>query len=132
MGDRMKFAAKRDIIIVGCVAAIGLLLFFITSGTVGKAGSYAEIYYKSQLVKTVTLSEGIEESFSLDKLPNVVFHLYDDGSIAFIESDCPDKICIRSGKLHLVGQTAACLPNEVYIKVVSVQKDLNAPDLVVG
>lgn len=128
----MKFAAKRDLIIVGAVAAIGLLLFFITSGAVGKAGAYAEIYYKSQLVKTVALSEGKEESFSLDKVPNVVFQLYSDGSIAFIESDCPDKICIRSGKLHLVGQTAACLPNEVYIKIVSIQKDPDAPDLVVG
>ena len=128
----MKFAAKRDLIIVGLVAAIGLLLYLITSGAVGKAGAYAEVYYKSQLVKTVSLSEGNEESFSLDELPNVVFHIYDDGSIAFVESDCPDKICIRSGKLVFVGQTAACLPNEVYIKIVSAQKDPDAPDLMVG
>ncbi len=128
----MKFAAKRDLIIVGVIAVIGFLLWFLVNGTEGKTGAYAEIYYRSQLVKTVSLSEGKEESFSVGELPNVVFHLYGDGSIAFIESDCPDKICIRSGKLHLAGQTAACLPNEVYIKIVSAQKDPDAPDLVVG
>ncbi len=128
----MKFAAKRDLIIVGLVAAIGLLLFFIMRGAVGKPGTYAEIYYKSQIAKTVTLSSGKEENFSLNELPNVVFHFYGDGSIAFIESDCPDKICIRSGKLTYVGQTAACLPNEVYIKIVGEQIDPDAPDLVVG
>ncbi|HWS29472.1 MAG TPA: NusG domain II-containing protein [Clostridia bacterium] len=128
----MKFAAKRDLIIVGVIAVIGFLLWFLVNGTERKAGAYAEIYYRSQLVKTVSLSEGKEESFSIGELPNVVFHLYGDGSIAFIGSDCPDKICIRSGKLHLAGQTAACLPNEVYIKIVSAQKDPDAPDLVAG
>lgn len=128
----MKFARKRDLILVGAVAAIGVLLWVLLSGAIGKEGAYAEIYYRSRLVKTVALTQGKAESFSLAELPNVVFHLYEDGSIAFVESDCPDKICIRAGRLHLVGQTAACLPNEVYVKIVAKTFDPDAPDLVVG
>ncbi|MCE5236322.1 MAG: NusG domain II-containing protein [Clostridiaceae bacterium] len=128
----MKFARKRDLLFIGAVAAIGVLLWVLLNGAVGKAGAYAEIYYRSRLVKTVALTENREESFSLAELPDVVFHLYGDGSIAFVESDCPDKICIRAGRLHLVGQTAACLPNEVYMKIVATTFDPDAPDLVVG
>lgn len=128
----MKFMRKRDLIVIGALAALGLILWIFTSGAVGKQGAYAEIYYKSKLVKTVALSGGGEEKFSLEQLPNVVFELDGDGGFAFIESDCPDKICVHAGRLHLVGQTAACLPNEVYVKIVSSQNDPDAPDLVVG
>jgi hypothetical protein len=41
------------------------------------------------------------------------------GAIAFYSSDCPDKICIRTGKLTKPGQTAVCLPGKVSVQVVS-------------
>lgn len=128
----MKFAGKRDFILIAALVAVGLLLFALANGTLGKTGTYAEIYYRSELAKTVDLSAGTEESFSIAQLPNVVFHLYGDGSIAFVESDCPDKVCIHAGRLHLDGQMAACLPNEVYVKIVSAKPDADAPDLVIG
>ncbi len=128
----MKFAGKRDILLIGAVVACGVLVWLFLSGAFGKAGSYAEVYYKSELVETVALNTGEDKSFSIGQLPNVIFHLYADGNIAFVESDCPDKVCIRAGKLHLDGQMAACLPNEVYIKIVSAKADPDAPDLVIG
>ena len=110
----MKFARKSDIIIIGIIAAVSVLAWFIYGSFYGHSGKYAEIYYRSELVKTVDLTKGEEESFSLEQLPNVVFKLYKDGSIAFLESDCPDKICVKSGKLHRAGEYAACIPNRVY------------------
>jgi hypothetical protein len=61
-----------------------------------------------------------------------VFHLYEDGSIAFEQSDCPEKICIRAGKLHLPGQFAACLPNGLILKIVALEEDENDADIIVG
>lgn len=128
----MKFAGKRDLLLIAAVAAAALLLFAFMNNAVGKAGAYAEIYYKSRLVRTVALDEGAEESFSIPELPEVVLRLYGDGSIAFVESDCPDKVCIHAGRLRLAGQTAACLPNEIYMKIISAKGDADAPDLIVG
>lgn len=128
----MKFAGKRDILLISAIVVCGVLVWLFLSGAFSKAGSYAEIYYKSELVETVALTTEEEKSFSIPQLDNVVFHLYADGNIAFVESDCPDKVCIHAGKLHLDGQMAACLPNEVYIKIVSVRVDPDAPDLVIG
>ena len=132
MEAAMKFARKRDILIIAAVAVAGLLLWAVLRGAFAKPGTYAEIYYQSKLVQTVALEAGAEESFSIEGLPQVVFHRYADGSIAFLESDCPDKVCIHAGRLRQVGQMAACLPNEVYMKIVGAIADPDAPDLVIG
>lgn len=129
----MKFARKADVVIILVVAAAGLLFLLLYNCVFGKSGTVAEIYYRSELVKTVELTEGKDEDFSLEQVPDVVFHLYPDGSIAFIESDCPDKICIHAGRLRLAGQFAACLPNQLYIKIVSTgQATSDAPDIIIG
>ena len=35
--------------------------------------------------------------------------------IAFISSDCPDKVCIHNGWLSREGEQAICLPNRVSV-----------------
>lgn len=127
----MKLSKKRDFIIIAALAVAALLIYLLSSGALGKAGVFAEIYYRSELVKTVALTEGREERFSLEQEPQVVFHLYEDGAIAFEASDCPDKICIRSGKLKNAGQMAACLPNEIVVRIVSAGAS-DEPDIAVG
>jgi hypothetical protein len=128
----MKFARKTDLIVIAVLVAAGILIWALFSSVFGRSGAVAEIYYKSELVKTVSLTAGKEESFSIDGLPNVVFHQYPDGSIAFIESDCPDKVCVKSGRLRIAGQMAACLPNQIYLKIVGTASDQDAPDIVIG
>ena len=40
------------------------------------------------------------------------------GGEAFIESaDCPDGLCVRSGKISLRGDRVVCLPNRVMIEI---------------
>ncbi|HEX2925949.1 MAG TPA: NusG domain II-containing protein [Ruminiclostridium sp.] len=37
--------------------------------------------------------------------------------IRFLESGCPDKICVKAGWLSQPGEMAVCLPNKVMIKL---------------
>ena len=116
----MKFFKKTDVMVILALLVIsgGAFAFNIFSSKDDVAK--AEIYLESELVQTVSLSEDKDTVFSIEGKPAVVFHLYEDGSIAFVESDCPDKVCIRSGRLHMVGQSAACLPNGMILKIVPV------------
>ena len=114
----MKFYKKTDIMIIIGILLISLTAWFVYHSLVSGQKVKAEIYFRSQLVKTVDLSAGRDETFSIPQNENVVFHLYPDGTIAFVESDCPDKVCIHTGKIGTAGQFAACLPNEIVVKIV--------------
>jgi len=126
----MKYMKKADKVIIGLTVLLALVALLLNGFLFKEKGTYAEIYYDSILVYKKKLTTTQEISFSISEKPEVIFHLYDDGSIAFIESDCPDKICIRSGRLNKVGQSAACLPNKLLLKIVG--EEVQGPDLVIG
>lgn len=113
--------------------AAGSAIWLIYGRIYGGRAAKAEIYYNSVLVQTVDLEKGHERTFSIPQKPEVVFQVDQDGNISFIKSDCPDKICIKTGKLHLVGQSAACLPNGVVVKIVPAgERGSDEPDIIIG
>lgn len=129
----MKFFKKGDIIVIVVLVLFAAATLLIIRHSAADKPAKAEIYYGNTLVKTVDLLIGVEKSFSIPGHENVVFHLGKDGSIRFEESDCPDKVCIKSGKLHLVGQSAACLPNKMIVKIVPAgERSKDDPDMIIG
>ena len=127
----MKFAKKMDIIIIVAIILFSITFWVLYNNIFSTKGAFAEIYCKSELVRTVDLAEGKEYSFSIPEEPYVVFTVYADGSIAFTKSDCSDKVCINTGRLYKTGQIAACLPNQIYIKIVNPDES-EEPDIIIG
>ncbi len=122
----MKFFKKNDILIITIILLSSLIFWGINRLYISASPVVAEIYYKSELVKTINLNDTRDITFSIPQKPNVLFHIYADGSIRFEKSDCRDKICVRSGKLNMAGESAACLPNEIIVKIV--RKKGDSPD----
>lgn len=52
-----------------------------------------------------------------------------DNSVRFIDSDCPDKLCIGMAALENEGQWSACLPNRVFM-VIESQRESDLDDTV--
>lgn len=115
----MKFAKKSDIFLILALILIITMFYAIFKTGNTQPAKYAEIYYKSELVKKIDLTESRDYTFSVSEKPNVVFHVYTNGSICFERSDCPDKVCVNSGSLSKTGESAACLPNSLVLKIVS-------------
>lgn len=129
----MKFFKRTDIIIIVGIIAVSVAAWGIYNFSFGSNRVKAEIYYYSELVRTVELTAGEDRTFSIPQDKHVVFHQYKDGSIAFVESDCPDKVCIHAGKLKTAGQFAACLPNGIVMKIVPAKEQGEGDaDLVIG
>ncbi len=42
----------------------------------------------------------------------------EEGKIRFKDSDCPEKICVKTGWISRPGQVAVCLPGGVVIKII--------------
>ena len=129
----MKYFQKTDGIILLTVLG-SALIFLLLNGYFLKGPQdevFAEIYYDNKLVWRKELSSAVEGKFSVPGKPDVVFQIFADKSIAFVQSDCPDKVCIHMGKLIKANQFAACLPNKMILKVVSGKKENKSPDLIV-
>ena len=119
--------------VIALLVALSLAGWFIYRASAAEKPAKAEIYFESELVSTVALNMGEDKTFSIPQHEDVVFHLHVDGSIAFEQSDCPDKVCINAGRLSMVGQFAACLPNGIVLKIVPTGgRDSDDPDMVVG
>lgn len=117
---------KRDIIVILILLLFAAFVYLYAQNFIFKNSQTAEILYDNTVIETVSLDK--DRTFSLDEFPNIVFEIK-DGSIAFIQSDCPDKVCVHTGFINKTGQTAVCLPNKIILKLVSDSQD-DAPDAV--
>jgi hypothetical protein len=120
---------RRDAVVIAAVAALALAMALIQSRFANKTDVRYEIYIGGELA--LMLDPGDDREFSAPGLDNVVFSMK-DGALAFIRSDCPDQICVKSGYLHQAGQAAACLPNRVTLKVVPKRAGPDDIDAVAG
>lgn len=129
----MKFFKKSDIVIIGIILIVAVIFATLYRTKFSNKSAVAEIYYYSDLIETVELDKGMEQTFSIPQNDHVIFHLYQDGTIKFEDSDCPDKVCINTGKISMVGESAACLPNGIIVKIVqkSGHSD-DAVDIIIG
>lgn len=75
----------------------------------------AVIYRDGELVEKIDLNL-VTQSREIDLGGNVV--LVEPGRISVIEADCPDKLCVRQGKIG-GGGMIGCLPNKILISIES-------------
>ncbi len=93
-------------IIVVCSTAIAV--FHILPG-----GRVAVITKDEKILYKIDLSS-VKESYALTVGGNVI--LVENGYISMQSADCPDKLCVKQGKISEVG-SIVCLPNKVIIRI---------------
>ena len=64
--------------------------------------------------QTVALDTDSEFSVNTEYGENLIE--IKDGNIRIISADCPDKLCMRHGKLHSKYDSIVCLPNKLVIE----------------
>ena len=102
---KRKLVFRRDLILF---AVIGVLI--ILSVLIPKIKNAGEKY----AVVTVDGETVYRERLSAD---NEIKIKVENGEAYFLESNCKDKTCIKSGKLKNTGDVAACLPNKTVLTV---------------
>lgn len=89
-------------------------LFFRISGQ----GAVVEITIAQKLYGTYDLKVDQEILISDNEGNLLLDCVIKDGTIKVFSANCPDKICIDEGSIKLAGQTIVCLPNQVVIKII--------------
>lgn len=49
-----------------------------------------------------------------------------DGQAFFVDSPCPNKNCVHAGHISTNGEWNACLPNNVFIRILQEESDIDA------
>lgn len=111
--QRTKVPSLRyDLILIGALLVVSVGMLLVTTLT-RRDGSYVEVEKNGEILATYRLSQSGE--YSLNGGTNV---LVIEGGMAYLkEANCPDKTCVRTGKIRYVGQSIVCLPNEIAITV---------------
>jgi len=126
MRDNVKRRLRpADLIAAAVLLALagGLWLFFGN-----RPGDTAQVIYDKEVLYTIDLSR-VTEPYEL-RLDCGVTVAVEPGAISFADSDCANRLCVRTGKLTRAGESAACLPNKTLIRVTG--RDRRAPDALTG
>lgn len=117
--ESRPWARPRDLIIVGILAVFALALLLLPSLLNSSDEVEALIYHNGEIIDRFILEEGTVRVLNYEQLPAVEIKQWEDQSISFIRSDCPDQVCVNTGKIRVGGQFAACLPNNFVIVLES-------------
>ncbi len=101
-----------DYIIISVVIICAVIMLLPVKNT----GDIAVLHCDGQQVKTFDLSINTEFVFKGD-YTNVI--IVKDGAVSINDADCPDKVCVYSGKISKAGQSICCLPNKVIVRIIS-------------
>lgn len=117
-----KLITKKDLILFFVVLVIGVGgIILVNSAEKGRSA-------------TITIDGKTKEAVSLDKnfekKVNGVFICCENGEIYVKDSDCTDKVCVRSGRICKSGESIICAPNRVAIKIDG--KNGGMPDAMTG
>ena len=117
---------KGDVLAIVLVAVIAVVVAVCFLPKSQNGPVQAQVYQQGVLLKSLPLDTDI--SFEVTgKYTNTI--TVENGKIAITASDCPGEDCVHSGAIHSSGRSLVCLPNEVEVRVVNAQSDV---DFVVG
>jgi len=107
---------KKDLfIILGIllVAVAALLLFRFGA----KNGGGVTVRVDGVVVAEYSFAD--EGRYELNGGTNIL--VIEDGYAYLIDADCPDKLCVKQGRISKEGQTITCLPNKLTVTVYGVK-----------
>ncbi len=117
--------SKRwDLLLVAFFLLLSAALYFLLRQ--GQTAG-AEVLVRVNGQETARYSLAEEGEYALNGGSNIL--VISGGEAWLREANCPDKLCVRQGKIHLSGQTITCLPNKLTVTVVGGEQTV---DVVVG
>lgn len=115
---------KKEIIMTASLLLIAIISLLIITATRDK-GSIVEVYVSDELIGEYPLSSDGEYKL----LSGDVTLVIKDGRAYVSHSDCPDKVCVKTGEIYRTGERIVCLPNKLTVIIRGERTD-SSPDIV--
>lgn len=116
----MRTKKKNDILLVGSLLLLSLAGFLFWRFT-DAPGKTIVVRQNGEIIDRISLAENGRYSFH--EGGNVL--VIRDG-FAFMESaDCPDRICVRQGRISRTGEVITCLPHRLTVTLEGEREDVD-------
>ena len=102
----------RDLALIGFLLLLSAGLFL--GLRLGKtAGAGVVVRVDGQETARYSLSQN--GRYALNNGSNIL--VIENGEAYLVEANCPDKLCVRQGRIRSTGQVITCLPNRLTVTV---------------
>ncbi len=118
------FTSHKFDFLLGAVLLLAALCLFVVFKNTKKNGGMVEVKQGNKVIGNYSLSEDGEYEIATFYGSNTL--VIKDGQAYMSESSCNDHLCEKMGKISKVGETIICLPNEVFVKVISGEEGYDA------
>lgn len=111
----------RDLGLIGFFLLLSGALFLLLrlGGTPG-----AEVVVRVDGQETARYSLAADGRYELNGGSNIL--IIRDGAAWLEDANCPDKLCVKQGKIHVSGQVITCLPNRLTVTVTGGEGGVDA------
>lgn len=118
MGDK--------VLIAGMVLTAVLFMAFNAGGESTGRQITAVITQNGNLIQQINLSTLKNPDYIYLHEPINQVILAEPGRIRFLESDCPNQICVKTGWLTKAGDRAVCMPSRVVITIMGDNRQVDS------
>lgn len=121
-----KYGLKKGDLVITAAVLLLAGLIFLPFALAPSHGLTCEITQDGEVIRRVRLGAGYTDTVTIEgeTVTNVI--RIDGDTVWFASSDCPDQVCVRTGKLTRAGQAAVCLPNRVVVRLIGAQDEVDA------
>ena len=131
--DKKKKKRKHDIILGLILLSVASILFAIDLTNVSSDTGNKKVVVSVDGKKTAEYPLKKDAIYELSGSHLGTNTLVIKSGKAYIsEANCPDKQCMKQGKIERAGEMLVCLPNRVVVKIVDSKKDEPVIDGVSG
>lgn len=108
---------KRDWILGAVIILVAVIMYIAMNATQSDDDMAVKITLDGKEYGTYSLDEDREIEIKTDNGNNKVeIH---DKSVEMKEADCPDKYCVKQGKINKIRQNIVCLPHKIVVEIIS-------------
>lgn len=104
----------KDILLILVILLIGVILLLYTYLGEQKQPLIV-VRVDGKVVQQFSLDDSLQ--YQIEGIGGTNTLCIADGSVWLTEADCPDQICVQTGKIRYAGQSIICLPHKVVVEI---------------
>ena len=121
--DNNNHKYKKDIILIAAFVIIAVIAFVVINHFVKKDGAFVQINTIPVNQNETLTIEGYQGGSNIVTIEN--------GGVTMTDADCPDKLCVKTGRISKTGETIVCLPHRVVVEIIGAAADDSGVDSIV-